>query len=155
MEIELKSESDLAKAYQGKYEGFDINLRRISNEAKARKGEYDGFGTYPRRISQEAKANEATTTPPLHLQSTNAVDITISCVWLPNPPGSPRETRFLSSQTPHLSRQPAFSPNPKATPRKQPCTKKARCPTLDTQTLTHRPSCNEQSSHLHYTPNVR
>jgi len=45
MEIELKSDSNLAKAYQGKYEGFDISLRRISNEAKARKGEHDGFGT--------------------------------------------------------------------------------------------------------------
>lgn len=56
MEKKLKSDDDLAKAYQGEYEGFDINLRRISNEAKARKSEYDGFGTYLRRISQEAIA---------------------------------------------------------------------------------------------------
>jgi len=56
MEKELKSSSDLAKAYQGEYDGFNINLRRISNEAKARKGEYDGFGTYLRRISQQARA---------------------------------------------------------------------------------------------------
>jgi hypothetical protein len=54
--IELKSESDLAKAYQGRYEGFNINLRRISNEVKARRGEYEGFGTYLRRISNEVKA---------------------------------------------------------------------------------------------------
>ncbi len=56
MEIKLKSDSDLAKAHQGKYEGFDINLRRISNEAKSRKSEYDGFGTYLRQISNKAKA---------------------------------------------------------------------------------------------------
>jgi hypothetical protein len=56
MEIDLKSESDLAKAYQGRYEGFDVNLRRISNEVKARRGEYDGFGVYLRRISKKAKA---------------------------------------------------------------------------------------------------
>jgi hypothetical protein len=56
MEIDLKSVSDLAKAYQGRYEGVDVNLRRISNEAKARRGEYEGFGVYLRRISNEAKA---------------------------------------------------------------------------------------------------
>jgi hypothetical protein len=38
MEIELESESDLAKAYQGRYEGVNANLERISNEVKARIG---------------------------------------------------------------------------------------------------------------------
>ena len=56
MEIDLKSESDLEKAYKGRYYGVDVNLRRISNEAKARRGEYEGFGTYLRRISKKAKA---------------------------------------------------------------------------------------------------
>ena len=54
--MELKSERDLAKAYQGRYEGVDVNLRRISNEVKARRGEYNGFGVYLRRISKKAKA---------------------------------------------------------------------------------------------------
>ena len=56
MNKETRSNSDLKKAYIGKYEGFDINLRRISNEIKARRGEYEGFGTYLRKISDEAKA---------------------------------------------------------------------------------------------------
>ena len=55
MEINLKSKSDLAKAYRGRYDGVDINLRRISNEVRARRGEYDGFGTYLRQISKKAK----------------------------------------------------------------------------------------------------
>jgi hypothetical protein len=56
MEIDLKSEGDLEKAHQGRYNGFDVNLRRISNEVRARRGEYEGFGTYLRRISKKAKA---------------------------------------------------------------------------------------------------
>jgi hypothetical protein len=56
METGLKSESDLAKAYQGRYNGVDVNLRRISNEVRARRGEYDGFGTYLRQISKKARA---------------------------------------------------------------------------------------------------
>jgi hypothetical protein len=55
-EIDLKGESDLAEAYQGRYDGVDVNLRRISNEVRARRGEYDGFGTYLRQISKRAKA---------------------------------------------------------------------------------------------------
>jgi hypothetical protein len=57
MEIKLRSEGDLAKAYQGRYNGVDVNLRRISNEVRARRGEYDGFGTYLRQISKKAKAS--------------------------------------------------------------------------------------------------
>jgi hypothetical protein len=56
MDLELKDCSDLAKAYQGKYEGEDTYLRRISNEVEARRGEYTGFGTYLRRLNDEAKA---------------------------------------------------------------------------------------------------
>jgi len=56
MKIDLRSEGDLEKAYEGRYDGFDVNLRRISNEVKARRGEYDGFGTYLRQISKKAKA---------------------------------------------------------------------------------------------------
>ena len=56
MEIGLKSEGDLVKAYQGRYDGVDVNLRRISNEVRARRGEYNGFGTYLRQISKRAKA---------------------------------------------------------------------------------------------------
>jgi hypothetical protein len=56
MDIKLKDYSDLAKAYQGKYEGDDTYLRRINNEVKARRGEYKGFSTYLRRISNEARA---------------------------------------------------------------------------------------------------
>jgi len=56
MDIKLKDYSDLAKAYQGRYEGDDTYLRRISNEVKARRGEYKGFGTYLRLISNGAKA---------------------------------------------------------------------------------------------------
>jgi hypothetical protein len=57
METKLGSEGDLAKAYQGLYNGVDVNLRRISNEVRARRGEYDGFGTYLRQISKKAKAS--------------------------------------------------------------------------------------------------
>lgn len=54
--MKFKDYSDLAKAYQGRYEGSDTYLRRINNEVKARRGEYKGFGTYLRQISNEAKA---------------------------------------------------------------------------------------------------
>jgi hypothetical protein len=54
--IEPKSESGLAKAYQGRYEGSDVNLRRISDKVKAGRGEYNGFGVYLWRISNAAKA---------------------------------------------------------------------------------------------------
>jgi hypothetical protein len=57
--MKLKDCSDLAKAYQGKYEGDDTYLRRISNEVNARRGEYKGFGTYLRRLSNEAKARKS------------------------------------------------------------------------------------------------
>jgi hypothetical protein len=58
MDIELKDCIDLAKAYQGQYEGEDAYLIRISNEVKARRGEYKGFGTYLRRLSNEAIAEK-------------------------------------------------------------------------------------------------
>lgn len=57
--MKLKDCSELAKAYQGKYEGNDTYLRRINNEVNARRGEYKGFGTYLRRLSNEAKARKS------------------------------------------------------------------------------------------------
>lgn len=56
MDMEFEDYIDLAKAYQGTYEGDDTYFRRISNEVKAIKGEYKGFGTYLQRLSKEAKA---------------------------------------------------------------------------------------------------
>jgi hypothetical protein len=59
VKLEFKDCSDLAKAYQGKYEGDDPYLRRISNEVKARRGEYKGFGTYLQRLNNEAKLSRS------------------------------------------------------------------------------------------------
>jgi hypothetical protein len=58
MDMELKDCRDLAKAYQGRYEGEDTYLKRISNEVKARRGEYKSFGTYLPGLNIEAIAEK-------------------------------------------------------------------------------------------------